>query len=282
MMNADEEIFRDGSTTYYWSSKFFPKDIRDDVFKLYSFVRVVDDYVDNENPNIERFNYIRKHWDAAKKDLINTSQLTGDSIDDRVLRNIAYVVHRHDCDPAWIDSFMDSMQMDIDARSYETIDDTIEYIYGSAEVIGLLMAKILSLPSESYDYARMQGRAMQYINFIRDIAEDYELGRHYFPREELITYGLKEISEKEARRKPSEFREFMVAQIRRHDEWQREASKGFRYIPRRYRIAIRTAVDMYSWTGRVISENPEIIFRQKVKPSKSRVLRAGLKRGVHA
>jgi 15-cis-phytoene synthase len=278
----DEEIFKQGSTTYYWSSKFFPKGVRDDVFKLYSFVRVVDDYVDSPEPNIERFNYIRKQWTKLKKDLNNTKHLVVDGVDDRVLRNVAYVVHRYDCDTAWIDAFLDSMQMDIEGRSYDTIDETLEYIYGSAEVIGLLMAKILGLPEKSYEYARLQGRAMQYINFIRDIAEDQELGRQYFPQEDLITHGLKDVSEREATRKPSEFREFIVAQIRRHDAWQKEASKGFRYIPRRYRIAIRTAVDMYAWTGRVLADNPQIIFQRKVKPSKARVLRAGLRRGVHA
>lgn len=44
-MASDEEIFKKGSTTYYWSSKFFPKKVRKDVLKFYSFVRVVDDYV---------------------------------------------------------------------------------------------------------------------------------------------------------------------------------------------------------------------------------------------
>jgi phytoene synthase len=82
------------------------------------------------------------------------------------------------------------MQMDIDKREYKTLDDTLEYIYGSAEVIGLFMAQIMGLPEEAHDFAKMQGRAMQFINFIRDIDEDITLGRRYFPTQDLKEFSL--------------------------------------------------------------------------------------------
>lgn len=277
----DEEIFKNGSTTYYWSSKFFPKKSRADVYKLYSFVRVVDDYVDAPKPNVGRFDYICKEWKKAKKTLPAQIHKKSSSIDDRVLNNILYVVHHYDCDPAWIDAFLASMKMDLDKKVYRSIDDTLEYIYGSAEVIGLLMAKVLGLPKESYESARMQGRAMQYINFIRDIAEDNLLGRQYFPDEELVKHGLKDLSEKELFRKPAEFREFISAQVGLYNEWQCIANKGFRFIPKRPRVAVRTAVDMYNWTAKKISQEPALIFESKVKPSKGRVIKNGLYRTIN-
>lgn len=284
---TDKEIFENGSKTYYWSSRFFPKGVRDDIFKLYSFVRVVDDYVDKPKPDIVAFKSMRRRWNIVKKQLGSEYKRVDDSVAERVLSNIVYIVHRYDCDPAWVDAFFLSMQMDIDQRQYKNLDETLEYIYGSAEVIGYLVAKILRLrgsddaSSDTMHYAAMQGRAMQFINFIRDIEEDRMLGRCYFPKSDLVMFGLKELSEHEMTRKPAEFREFIEFQVARYNEWQKVAKKGFRRIPKRLRIAVRTAVDMYNWTGRQLADEPSIIFEKKVKPSKTRILRSGVKRTLY-
>lgn len=276
----EQAIFESGSTTYYFSSKFFASGVRDDVFKLYSFVRVVDNFVDDVPQDKTSFNKVVRRWRHAKKNLSEFKRVD-DSLIERVLGNIVYVVHRYSCDPQWIDDFLKSMNMDLVGRTYNTVDDMLEYIYGSAEVIGLCMSKILSLPEEALPYAQSQGRAMQLINFIRDIAEDNELGRCYFPKEELTMFGLKNLSEHEARKKPAEFREFIQYQVARYEQWQAEANKGFRFIPKRSRIAVRTAVDMYNWTAKVIADEPLIVFDRKVKPGKRKVLRTGLKRVLY-
>jgi phytoene synthase len=278
----EEAIFKNGSTTYFWSSKFFPKGVRDDVYKLYSFVRVVDDLVDADIPDEASFKHIEKRWKSAKKNLSTGFQKQDSSTLEQVVSNIAYIVHRYECDPAWVDAFLRSMRMDLARRRYATMDDTLEYIYGSAEVIGLMMAKIMRLPEKAYESAKLQGRAMQYINFIRDIQEDNGLGRQYFPDDELLMFGLKNVSEKECTRKPAEFREFIEAQIAHYNTWQKEANSGHRYIPRRMRVAVKTACDMYNWTAKVLADDPKCIFEKKVKPSKGRVVRTGLKRSLYA
>jgi len=275
-MSVEKDIFKKGSTTYYWSSKFFPKKIRDDVFKLYSFVRVVDDYVDKPSPDTESFNYIVHRWKTAKRDLAGFKPLD-DSIAERVLQNIVYVVHRFRCDPAWVDAFLASMQMDVDQREYKKLDDTLEYIYGSAEVIGLFMAKILGLPEESHETAKMQGRAMQFINFIRDIDEDIGLGRRYFPAEDLKEFGLEDLSKAEAEKNPKAFEEFIDLQIKRYRKWQLEADKGLTFIPKRLRIAVQTAVEGYNWTAEEIIKNPMVIYEKKLKPKKRDLVRLGVK-----
>ncbi len=81
--------------------------------------------------------------------------------------------------------FFDSMQLDTTVRRYDSLDDIINYMHGSAEVVGLMMARMMGLPEEALPLAAMQGRAMQYANFVRDIGEDNHLGRCYFPEEDL-------------------------------------------------------------------------------------------------
>lgn len=292
MSQLEKDIFKNGSTTYYWSSKFFPKGVRDDVFKLYSFVRVVDDMVDVVPAETDRFNRICERWKTVKKELAQNrvNKPLDESVDEQVLANIAYIVHRYECDPAWVDSFLASMKMDIDKRVYKTINDTIDYIYGSAEVIGLFMARILQLPGqgtgstkpepEVLRFARMQGRAMQYINFLRDIAEDIELGRCYFPERTLKKHGLKDLTKNNAQANPEAFRNFMHEQLTLYDEWQAEANKGFSYIPKRLRIPLQTATDMYNWTAKEIRKDPFIVYEKQLKPKKRRVLKTAAKNTI--
>jgi phytoene synthase len=281
-MSLEKDIFKKGSTTYYWSSKFFPKEVRDDVFKLYSFVRVVDDMVDSVPPEIDRFKRIKKRWKTVKKELekgIVTKPLD-DSVDERIIANIAYIVHRYECDVIWVDAFLDSMQMDVDKKQYEKLEDTIEYIYGSAEVIGLFMARIMQLPIKPYEYARMQGRAMQWINFLRDIDEDNHLGRSYFPKNTLKKFGLKDLNKETVHANPDNFKKFMNEQLNLYEQWQSQADKGFSYIPKRLRIPLQTATDMYNWTAKEIRKDPFIIYQKKIKPNKRKVIKTAAKNSI--
>jgi len=279
-MMTEEQIFKKGSTTYYWSSKFFPEATRQDVFKLYSFVRVADDFVDATPQDKKSFDALARAWSklASGKKI---RQKQGNTIN-KVTQNMYDVAIKYHFDFAWIDAFLASMKMDLQGRTYETMDDTLEYIYGSAEVIGLMMARILGVKPEAYEYAKMQGRAMQYINFIRDISEDIDLGRCYFPKTELHKYGLETLSERVVLHHRPEFREFIEGQLQHYTEWQKEANKGFKAIPYKQRIALRTAVDMYNWTALKLARDPFVVFYKKVKPSKYRVVTRALKRSIHA
>lgn len=259
-----EEIFRTGSKTYYFSSRFFPKKVREDVYALYGFVRVADNLVDDIPVDSEKFKSFRTQYTEG----LSTRQTSGDHIIDAFLE----LQRRKNFDPAWTEAFLDSMQHDLVSPSCDTLQETLTYIYGSAEVIGLFMARIMDLPEESFPAAAMLGRAMQYINFIRDIEEDNTLGRRYLP---LVGTSLTTLTEHDALANQSEFERFIRQEIERYSMWQREAEKGYRYIPRRYRIPIMTAADMYCWTARQIAKNPMIVFEKRMKPAKTRIIRKG-------
>ena len=73
-------------------------------------------------------------------------------------------------------------------------------------------------------------------------------------------------------------KEFIDLQLKRYRGWQKEASKSFDDIPRRFRIPLQTAVEMYNWTADKIDKDPYIIFKKKLKPRKARVLVHGLRK----
>lgn len=264
-MSTERHIFRKGSTTYYWSSVFFPRAVRADVFKLYSFVRVTDDFVDQVPQDIKSLEYIERGWRTKRPRAVN-------SVKDRVLRNIIEVHRKYKFSAAWVDAFLRSMRADAEGHSYKTLNESLGYVYGSAEVIGLMMSRVLGLPEAAQKGARLQGRAMQWINFCRDIAEDLELGRCYFPASDLRKFGLPNLSEEVARRHHDGFVSFMNYQLDRYEAWQQEADESLSYIPWRLRVPIYTARTMYLWTASQIRRDPFVVYAHKVKPSKWRVM----------
>jgi len=273
MQKQERAIFKTNSTIFFISSFFFPRGIRQDVFDLYSFVRVADDYVDQVPADADGFYCLRRMWDETiTNPHYQTSRDETDSTDVRVIKNMIRVARKHHFDLSWIDAFMVSMQSDLVYKEYQTIDETLHYIHGSAEVVGLMMANIMGLTPEAAEASKLQGRALQTINFIRDIHEDNHLGRQYFPAEELQQFNLPNLTRQTAHRQPQDFNSFMHFQLDRYDTWQAEAYTGYKYIPRRLRIALQTSTDMYNWTAQQIRKNPMLIYDKKIKPSTTRVI----------
>lgn len=255
-----QDTFKRGSTTYFNSSVFFPAKVRRDVTVLYAFVRVADNFVDAVPQQQREFEEFRRRYRAAA---------SGMPTGDRVIDDYVELARRKGFEPGWTEAFLDSMELDLAVGEYESLDQTLVYIYGSAEVIGLFMARVLDLPEASLPSARMLGRAMQYINFIRDIDEDNRLKRRYLP---VTATDLSSLTADEAAAKRESFVSFVRREIERFAAWQREAEEGFRYIPRRYLIAIKTASDMYKWTARRIAADPFVVFTRSVKPRRSRIV----------
>ncbi len=261
--NFEKNIFKNGSKTYFTSSLFFPKDKRLAVYKLYSFVRLADDFVDEIPQNKTAFLLLKNSYQKKASNVPIVSIK-------KVLQNIYDLQKEYKISNVEIKAFLCSMEMDLKKQKYITMEDTLRYIYGSAEVIGLMMSKIIGLNIESYKYAKYQGRAMQYINFIRDIDEDIKLGRCYFPYNIRLKYGLKSWNENIVTNNGFEL--FIKEQIEQYYTWQQKAEKGWKYIPYRSRVAVITASDGYNWTAKKIYNKPAIVFNKKVKPSKAILL----------
>lgn len=267
---AQYEVFRQGSQTYFNSSRFFPRKFRDEVAILYAFVRTADDFVDAVPQDPEGFEAFAEGYSRARD---------GIASEDHIIQSFVELERERRFDPEWTQAFLHSMRLDLHKQVYETLEETLEYVFGSAEVIGLYMARMMGLPRDADHPAAMLGRSMQFINFIRDIDEDNSLGRTYLPIGET---GMNDLRAPSAEASPAEFTSFIRHQVERYQFWQREAEQGYAYLPRRFRIAIKTASDMYNWTGEQIAKNPFLVFTRKVKPKKGRIVLRALGNAVTA
>lgn len=253
-------IFRQGSRTYYHTARLFPKRVRRDVFTLYVFVRLADNLVDEQPVVAEDFHAFRQRWRDA---------LAGKPAGDGVIDPFVELANRQGFDPRWTEDFFSAMEGDLNARPCDSLEDVLRYTWGSAEVIGLYMLKVLGIGDEARESARLMGRSMQFINFLRDVAEDAQRGRRYLP---LGQHGLTDLSQQTAQANPQAFRAFMRSQTDLYAQWQTGAQTGYAFLPWRFRWAVKTASDLYNWTARVIHNDPMVVWKRKVKPSRFRIL----------
>jgi len=166
------------STSFSLGIKSLSKKYRDPIYAIYGFVRLADEIVDTFHD-----------YDKAKllNDFKNQTYL---AIDDRISTNpilhaFQEVVNTYDIDINLITAFLKSMEFDLEENSYNS-ELFKEYIYGSAEVVGLMCLKVYCPSQKEYNkllpYASSLGAAFQKVNFLRDIKSDfYERGRLYFP-----------------------------------------------------------------------------------------------------
>ncbi len=267
---GSQEIFKQGSRTFYYSSKFFPADKLEDVTKLYAFVRVADDYVDSFPQQIDEFNKFYQEYRSAiasKKKANNP-----------IIADFIQLANKYNFEESWTESYFESMAADLKTVRCKNLEETKKYIFGSAVVVGYMMSRILEIDDRHQPQAAFLAEAFQYINFIRDIDEDNKRNRNYFPQDELKKHGLKDLTFDTIGNNKDGFVSFINEQLDRYFSWQNQAIAAFKYIPRRYKIPLQTAVEMYAWTGRTIRKTPMVIYERKVKPTKIRIILTGLKK----
>jgi phytoene desaturase len=244
-------IFKNGSITYYYSSLFFRGQTKFDVFTLYAYVRTIDDFVDRIDPQIEALDIV---WKATK------DAWKGKFVDNQIVRHFVELAKRKHFEWEWIESFWYAMRSDLQNGEYHTFEELEHYMYGSAEVIGFMMSRVLDLPPAAMRTAAIQGKAMQLLNFIRDVQEDELLGRTY------LQYDKKSKSD------PRKWKIVVKRYLNKYYQFQKEAEEGYIYLPKKYLIPIKTAANMFKKTAHIIEQNPMIVWERKVKPTKWQVL----------
>ena len=167
-----EEIMKKYSTTFIECVKEWPENIQEDIYKLYSYLRVVDEMVEGG-------------------DLFNTKEWR------KVIENFHEVSDKYEFKGEWLRDFHQSMFTDLIQKEH-TVSSMLQYSKGSSESVGLMMARILGCPPEADYYARCLGRAYQIINFIRDYEEDINKGYHYIGPNHKFYINLFEENLKEA------------------------------------------------------------------------------------
>jgi len=266
--DIEADIIARAGGNYQDIIKLFPKHAQEDILRLYSFVLVTNGYANGQPQKTAEFLALCRAWDLAKIDSkFDTKRSPGDTVDQRVVKNMMHIVRTYKIDQTWVEAFLTSMQADVDAKPFKTLDESLVYVYGSTEVICLILSKLLGLPDEALPYARLQGRAIKWVGFLRDINEHNTRGQQYFPTDDLALYHLANLNQETALGSRELFGEFVRMQLGHYRDWQVQASEGYKYISKELLSPIMGAAELYAWTARQIEKDPLKVYDKKIKPT---------------
>ncbi len=178
-MESSKLITQRYSTSFSLGIRVFDKRFRNPIYAIYGFVRFADEIVDtfHDYPKAELLSRFWKDTYVAIEEGISLNP---------VLQSFQEVVNKYNIERELIDAFLRSMEMDLHENTYDQAGYE-EYIYGSAEVVGLMCLRVFCEgDNEKYeslkDSARSLGSAFQKVNFLRDLKSDFDdRGRVYFP-----------------------------------------------------------------------------------------------------
>lgn len=250
--------------TYYLATLLLPAAKRPPVHALYGFARYADEIVDDLASTLtptEKAKELRSWGDSVLADLRRGKS------EDLIGRALVDTVTKYQIPIEYFEAFMVSMEMDLAVTRYQSYDDLMTYVYGSAVVIGLEMLPILGYSDpRAIEAATALGTAFQLANFIRDIDEDIERGRIYMPLDDLAMFGVTEAMLLERKLTP-EIIEAIKYQIARVRELQAVADAGIKYLDPISRPCIRAASELYCGIVDEIEANGYDIFTKRATTS---------------
>ncbi len=248
---ASRLITRRYSTSFSLATSLLEKEKRRAIYAVYGFVRLADEIVDSLHAydNTLLLKKLNDDLEFALAHGISTNM---------VLVAFADTVARYKIDKKHIQAFMQSMERDLSTTNYHQSSELEAYIYGSADVVGLICLKIFcdgdaALYAQLEKPAQKLGSAFQKVNFLRDLKEDMqELGRVYFPEishNQFNAQSKKQIEE-------SIKRDFQ------------EAWEGIKHLPGRSKLAVALAYHYYHGLFKKIKRStPQKVICQRVRIS---------------
>lgn len=235
---ASKMTTRSYSTSFSMGIFLLDRKLHDPIYAIYGFVRFADEIVDTFHA-FDKTQLLQKF----RTDTFSAIE-QGISLNP-ILNSFQSVVNTYKIDHALIQTFLESMEMDLERRDY-TPESYKKYIVGSAEVVGLMCLSVFTNGDETL-YARLKpaamqlGSAFQKVNFLRDIRNDWnQLGRVYFPSVDPGNF-----TQEDKKRIEREIREEFKVALR-----------GIRQLPTSSRRGVYTAYVYYNVLFRKISALP--------------------------
>ena len=247
--DCSKKLTKAFSTSFSFSSRLLPLDQRQAIYATYGFVRVADEIVDtyHDYPQEKLLDRFERDLNEALETRISTNP---------ILNAFQETVYKYNIERELIDAFLKSMRLDLQKKDYKTSEEYQEYIYGSADVVGLMCLRVfVDGDFEQYENlkesAMKLGSAFQKVNFLRDLKNDMEiLERSYFPHIDFKHFSNKA-------------KNSIVKEIVQDFD---EAFLGIRRLPDSSRLAVYVAYVYYKKLLRIIKRtNPAKIMQSRIR-----------------
>jgi squalene synthase HpnC len=189
------QIAKASHSNFYYAFFLLPKSRRDGIVALYAFMRLIDDVADEGDDLAVKQRGLAK-WRAALDTAVNGSTSSADSTSQpegaaEVLPALVDTMRRYRMPARYLHDLISGAEMDLTVRDYPTFDRLREYCYRVAGTVGLTCTHVFGFTDQrALDLAEKLGLAFQLTNIIRDVHDDYALGRVYVPQEDLERYNV--------------------------------------------------------------------------------------------
>ena len=187
------QIAKAAHSNFYYAFFLLPKSRRDGIVALYAFMRLIDDVADEgEDVAVKQRGLAR--WRAALDAAVTGSPLPPAATPQgaaEVLPALVDTMRRYKMPARYLHDLISGAEMDLTVRDYPTFDRLREYCYRVAGTVGLTCTHVFGFTDQrALDLAEKLGLAFQLTNIIRDVHDDYALGRVYIPQEDLERYKV--------------------------------------------------------------------------------------------
>ncbi len=236
-----ETITKCHSRTFYMASGLLPEPKRRAARALYAFCRVTDDIIDNPNASPGTRYEELMDW----RETVLANQPAQPASNQLVALAWADTRQRFNIPNGYAQQLIDGVSRDLTQDRYENFSDLATYSYGVASTVGLMAMHIVGFSGEqALPYAVKLGVALQMTNILRDVAEDWRVGRVYLPQDELAAFGLQDADIASGQLSPR-WQDFMRFQVERNRTLYNESWMGIGMLDRNGRLAIAAAADLY-------------------------------------
>jgi 15-cis-phytoene synthase len=258
-----------GSKSFAAAARLFAPQTRESAVLLYAWCRYCDDLIDGQNLG----RGCAGSSQATREVLAGLRERTravfrGETPEDPEFAALAAVARRHDIPEAYALAHLDGFAMDVEGRVYRDFDDTLDYCYRVAGVVGLMMAHVMGVRRpDILDRACDLGIAFQLTNIARDVVEDAGIGRVYLPGEWLEEAGIP-LSEVMEPRYRAALAGVATRLLREAEPYYASAAIGVRDLPPRSAWAIATALRVYRAIGREVARRGPAAWDERVATSR--------------
>ncbi|MBW7055396.1 phytoene/squalene synthase family protein [Paracoccus bogoriensis] len=261
---ASQQAIAQGSQSFAAAARLMPAGIRDDTVMLYAWCRYADDVIDGQE--------MGSRPELADNPAARLEALRADTLaalhEDRPMsppfEALRAVARRHDFPDAWPLDLIQGFAMDVEARQYRTLADTLDYSYHVAGVVGVMMARVMGVRDQAVlDRACDLGLAFQLTNIARDVMDDARIGRVYLPADWLDEAGARIEGEI-----PSELLYAVILRLLDAAEpYYASAMAGLRALSPRCAWSIASAARIYRAIGTRIRQGGPQAYRARIRTS---------------
>ncbi|MFN0192071.1 MAG: phytoene/squalene synthase family protein [Aestuariivirga sp.] len=261
-----------GSKSFAAAARLFDRQTREDAVMLYAWCRHCDDVIDGQTLGHGQKATFRAGQRARLDDLRKKTAgvLSGARLADPEFEAIRRVVHKHQIPVRHLEELLDGFAMDVDERRYATLNDTLEYCYGVAGVVGVMMSMIMGArDSAVLDRAADLGLAFQLTNIARDVIEDARVGRVYVPDEILARHGIGVVDADDLSQRPA-LHAAAVDLLDVAERYYDSSKAGIAVLPLRSAWAIAAARRVYRDIGAKLRKRGPAAWEKRVSTGKLR------------